>query len=126
MLSPWLLCFDPFPNDNIEDNQLVILYMKNISRGCVVRRWKNECAAQVFLTPYDASEWDTFHIKNNQLIILFIIYLINIIIFNFSFESRNEKKSGSLLMARSEMKVDIVTSDDIKIYYAGKFPGFHC
>ena len=34
--------------------------------------------------PYDASKWDIFHIQNNQLIILFIIYLINIIIFNFS------------------------------------------
>ena len=35
-----------------------------------------------FLTHYDASEWDIFHLKNNQLIILFIIYLINIIINN--------------------------------------------
>ena len=31
--------------------------------------------------PYNASKWDIFYIKNNQLIILFIIYLINIIIF---------------------------------------------
>ena len=59
---------------HIDDNQLVVFDMKNISLGC---------AARVFLTPYDASEWDIFHIKNNQLIILFIIYFINIIIFNF-------------------------------------------
>ena len=46
-----------------------------------------------FSTPYKASEWDIFHIKNNQLIILFIIYLINIIIFNFFFlQVLNEKK----------------------------------
>ena len=32
----------------IENNQLVIFDTKNIS--------KNECAARVFLTPYDASE----------------------------------------------------------------------
>ena len=38
---------------------------------------------------------DIFHIKNNQLIIVFITYLTNIIIFNFMFESRNEKKSSS-------------------------------
>ena len=44
---------------------------------------KHECAAGVFLTPYDVSELDIFHIKNNQLIILFIIYLIRIIICNF-------------------------------------------
>ena len=69
----------------IEDNQPVNFDTKNISRGCVVRCWKNECSAQVFSTPYDASEWDIFHIKNNQLIILFIIYLINLIIFNFSY-----------------------------------------
>ena len=25
-----------------------------------------------------------------------------------------------------KVKVDIVTSDDIKIYYTGKIPGFHC
>ena len=36
---------------------------------------------EFFLTPYDASEWDIFHIKINQLIILFIIYII---VFNFS------------------------------------------
>ena len=46
---------------------------------------KNECAARVFLTPYEASEWDIFQIKNNQLIILFIIYVIHIITFNFIF-----------------------------------------
>ena len=46
---------------------------------------KTRAQREFFLTPYDASEWDIFHIKNNQLIILFIIYLINIIIFNFSY-----------------------------------------
>ena len=61
---------------------------------------KNECAARVFLTPYDASEWDIFHIKNNQLIILLIIYLIYIIIFNFSIynclmKKKKKKKKGS-------------------------------
>ena len=97
--------------------------MKNISWGSIVRRWKNECAARVFLTPYDASEWDIFHIKNNQLIILFIIYLINIIIFDFSFESRNEKRKV-VPKLRQEVKVDIVTSDDIKVYYTGRFQDF--
>ena len=83
-------------NEKIEDNQLVIFDMKNISRGCVGRRWKNECAARVFLTPYDASELDIFYIKNNHLIILFIIYLINIIIFYFSIcKCLMKKKSSS-------------------------------
>ena len=105
--------------------------MKNISRGCVVRRWKkkiaqkNDCAARVFLTSYDASEWDFFRIKNNQLIILFIIRLTNITIFNFSFESRNEKgKVVSKLRQEVKVNVDIVTSDDIKIYYTVKFQDF--
>ena len=51
-----------------------------------MRCWalKKQVHSTSFLTPYDASEWDIFHIKNNQLIILFIIYLINIIFFNFS------------------------------------------
>ena len=89
---------------DIEDNQLFIFDMKSISQGCVVRRWKNECAAQVFLTPYDASEWDIFHIKNNQLIILFIIYLINIIILNFSIYKCLMKKSSSLITAESDSK----------------------
>ena len=99
--------------------------MKNISRGCVVRRWKNECAAWVFLTPYDASKWDIFHIKNNQLIILFILYLINIIIFNFSiYKCLMKKKAVPTLRQEVKVKVDIVTSDDIKIYYTGKFQDF--
>ena len=73
--------------------------------------------------PYDASEWDIFHTKNNQLIILFIIYLINIIIFNFSvYKCLMEKKVVPKL--QQEVKVDIVTSDDIKIYYTGKFQDF--
>ena len=63
---------------------------------------KKERAARVFLMPYDASDWNIFHIKNNQLIILFTIYFINIIIFNFSFESRNGEKSSSLMTAGSE------------------------
>ena len=73
-------------SSSANDNLLKIINfdMKNISRGCAVRLWKNECAAQLFLTPYNASEWDIFHIKNNQLIILFIKYLINIIIFHFT------------------------------------------
>ena len=81
--------------NSIEDNQLVIFYMKNISRGCVVRRSKNECVARVFLMPYDASERDIFLNKKYQMIILFIIYVINIIIFNFSIYKCLMKKSSS-------------------------------
>ena len=93
-----------------EDNQLVIFDVKNISRGCVVRRWKNECAARVFLTPYDASEWDIFHIKNNQLIILLIIYLINIIIFNFLYVYvLNEKKKELFLNYGRKWKWKLIT-----------------
>ena len=78
-----------------------------------------------FLTPYHASEWDIFHIKNNQLIILFIIYLINIIIFNISiYKCLMKKKVGPKLRQEVKVKVDIVTSDDIKIYYTGKFQDF--
>ena len=99
--------------------------MKNISRGFIVRRWKNECAARVFLTPYDASEWDIFQIKNNQLIILFIIYRINIIIFIFSiYKCLMKKKVVPNLRQEVKVKVDIVSSDDIKIYYTGKFQDF--
>ena len=67
-----------------------------------------------------------FYIKNNQLIILFIIYLINIIIFNFSIYKRLLKKKKVIPKLRQEVKVkvDIVTSDDIKIYYTGKFQDF--
>ena len=50
---------------------MIIFDMKNIVRSTS------------FLTPDDVAERDIFHIKYNQLIILFIIYLINIIIFNF-------------------------------------------
>ena len=60
-----------------------------------------------------------FILKNNQFIILFIIYLINIIIFKFLFESRNEKKKlVPKLRQEVKVKVDIVTSDDTKIYYS--------
>ena len=45
---------------------------------------KTSAQHEFFLTPYDVSEWDIFHIKNNQLIVLFIVYLINIVISNFS------------------------------------------
>ena len=86
-----------------EENQLVFFYKKNISEGYVVRRWKNECAAQVFLTPYDASEWDISQIENHQLFILFIIYLINIIIFNFSIYKCLMKKKV-VPMAGSEIE----------------------
>ena len=75
--------------------------------------------------PYDASKWDIFHIKNNQLFILFIIYLINIIIFNFSiYKCLMKKKVVPTLRQEVKVKVDIVTSDDIKIYYTGKFQDF--
>ena len=41
----------------IEDNQLVIFDMKNISRGCVVRREKMSAqCSEFFLTPYNASK----------------------------------------------------------------------
>ena len=44
-----------------------------------------------------------FHIKNNRLIILSIIYLINIIVFNFSiYMSLMKKKSSSLITTGSE------------------------
>ena len=52
-------------------------------------------AARVFLKPYDASRWDIFHIKNNQLIILFIIYLTNIINIIIIIHKRLMKKSSS-------------------------------
>ena len=80
---------------------------------------------RVFLTPYDASEWDIFHIKNNKLIILFIIYFINIIIFSFSiYKFLMKKKVVPTLRQEVKVKVDIVTSDNIKIHYTGKFQDF--
>ena len=36
----------------------------------------------------------------------------------------NEEKSISYITAGSGKKIDIVTSDDIKIYYTGKFQDF--
>ena len=59
----------------IEDNQLVIFDMKNISRRCVVRHKFFFNALRRILVRY-------FQIKKYQLIILFIIYLINNIINN--------------------------------------------
>ena len=67
--------------------------------------------------------------KNNQLIFLFIIYLINIINFNSVFITYNkhylyvlnEKKVVPKLRQEVKVKTDIVTSDDIKIYYTWKF-----
>ena len=98
--------------------------MKNISWGCVGRRWKNKCAAWVFLTPCDTSQLDIFHIKNKQLIFLFIIYLINII-FNFSiYKCLMKKEVVPKLQQEVKLKVDIVTSGDIKIYYTTKFQNF--
>ena len=53
------------------------------------------------------------------------MYLVNIIIFYFSSESRNEKKKVvPKLRQEVKVKVDIVTSDDIKLYYTGKFQDF--
>ena len=69
---------------DIEDNQL--MHCKAL---------KNTCCALFFSTPNNTSSWDIFHIKNNQLIILFIIYLIHIIIFNFSVYKCLMKKSSS-------------------------------
>ena len=63
--------------------------------------------------------------KNNQLVILFIIYLtniINIIIINYNCSMK--KKVVPKLRQEVKVKVDIVTSDDIKIYYTGKFRDF--
>ena len=70
--------------------------------------------------------WDIFHIKDNQLIILFVIYLINIIIFNFFIYKCLMKKKvlPKLWQEVKKKKVDIVTSDDIKIYYTEKFQDF--
>ena len=83
--------------------------MKNISRGCVVRRWKKTSAQhEFFSTSYDAFEWDIFHIKNNQVIILFIIYLINTIIFNFAiYKCLMKKKVVPKLRQEVKVKVDI-------------------
>ena len=39
------------------------------------KKKKNSSSALVFSTPYNASSWDIFHIKNNQLIILYLIHL---------------------------------------------------
>ena len=64
---------------------------------------------RVFLTLYDESEWDIFHIKNNQLIILFIMYLINIIIFNFAiYKCLMKKKVVPKL--RQEVKWKLISS----------------
>ena len=88
----------------------------------MLKKWVRSTS---FLTPNDASEWDIIHIKNNQLIILFIIYLINIIIFNFlSISAEWKKKVVPIWRQEMKVKVDIVTSDDIKIYYTGKFKDF--
>ena len=37
-----------------------------------------------------------------------------------------KKKVVPKLRQEVKVKVDIVTSDDIKIYYTGEIPGFHC
>ena len=59
------------------------------------------------------------------MIILFIIYLIYIIIFNFSiYKCLMKKKVVPILRQEVKVKVDIVTSDDIKIYYTRKFQDF--
>ena len=59
------------------------------------------------------------------MIILFIVYLINIIIFNFSiYNCRMKKKVVPKLRQEVKVKVDIVTNDDIKMYYTGKFQDF--
>ena len=74
--------------------------------------------------PYDAPEWDIFHIKNKQLIILSITYLIHTIIFNFSiYKCLMKKKVVPKLRQEVKVKVDIVTGDDIKIYYISDFSG---
>ena len=58
------------------------------------------------------------------------MYLINIIIFNFFFllfiintiyKCLMKKKVVLKLRQEVRVKVDIVTRDDIKIYYTGKF-----
>ena len=86
---------------------------------------KKQVRSKSFLTPYNASERDIFYIKNNQLIILFIKYLINFIIFNFSiYKCLMKKKVVPKLRQEVKVKVDIVTSNDIKIYYTGKFQDF--
>ena len=58
----------------------------------------------------------------NQLIILFIIYLINKLI-NLQL-ILSMKKVVPKLRQEVKVKVDIVTSDDIKIYYTGEFQNF--
>ena len=74
-----------------------------------------------------------FYIKNNQLNIPFIIYLINIIIFNFSIELTintiykclmEKKKVVPKLGQEVKVKVDIFVSADIKIYYTRKLQDF--
>ena len=63
--------------------------------------------------------------KNNQLIILFNLHLINIIIFNFLiYNCLIKKKVVPKLRQEVKVKADIVSSDDNKIYYAGKFQDF--
>ena len=37
-----------------------------------------------------------------------------------------KKKVVPKLRQEVKVKVDIVASNDIKICYSGKFPGFHC
>ena len=66
-----------------------------------------------------------FSYQNNQLIILYIVYLINISIFNFSIYKRLiEKKVVTKLQQAVKVKVDIITCDDINIYYTVKFQDF--
>ena len=41
-------------------------------------------------------------------------------------KKKKKKKTVPKLLQEVKVKVDIVTSDDIRIYYIGKIPGFHC
>ena len=62
-----------------------------------------------FLMHYDAFKWDIFHIKNYQLIILFITYLINVIIFYISiYKCLMKKKIVPKL--RQEVKWKLISS----------------
>ena len=106
----WRPCLDLYavvPDERlkeryIEDNQLVSFNRKISHEDALLGVGKTSEQHEFFFMPYDASVRDIFHIKNNQM----------------------KKKVVPKLRPEVKVKVDIVTIDDIKIYYTGKFQDF--
>ena len=92
---------------------------------------KTSAQHEFFLTPYDASEWDIFHIKITSWLfyllytLLTLSFLILLLLFTINTIYKCLMKEV-VPKLRQEVKVkdDIVTSNDIKIYYTRKFQGF--